>query len=132
MIWGAVFIGHAGHHLVGLALAEDFEVGIGLVQEEHRTGIRIHIGQQEQGLLQPPPGRGEIETDPALPVAEHDLAPLGNVTRRVELRSEKAADPLRQLPPLLGPFVMDPVAEISITKVSGFPLSPRFRGDDGE
>ena len=109
---GAVLIGYAGHHLVDLALAEDLEVGVGLVQEEHRTGIRVHTGQQEQGLLQPPPGRGEIEADPALPVAEHDLAPFGNVTRRVELRPEQAADPLRQLPPLLGPLVMDPVAEM--------------------
>ena len=42
---------------VDLPLAENLQVGVRLVQEQDRAGVRVQVGEDEQGLLEAPPGR---------------------------------------------------------------------------
>ena len=38
-----------------MALAENFEVGIGFIQQDYRAGIGVHVRKDEESLLQSPP-----------------------------------------------------------------------------
>ena len=52
MIWLPVSPRHIGEQPVDLALAQNLQVRVGLIEEQNGAGIRIHVRQQEQRLLQ--------------------------------------------------------------------------------
>ena len=41
---------------IDLPLPEDFQVGVGLVDQEHRVSVRIEVGEDQEQLLQPAAG----------------------------------------------------------------------------
>ena len=98
---------------VDLTLAEDLQVRVGLVQQEDRAGVRIEIGQEEQGLLESATRGGEIESHPPFPVAHGDLATLRDVAGRLQLRAEEAVNLFDELPPVLRTVLADVVAEVA-------------------
>ena len=98
--------------LIDLPLAKNLQVRIGLVQQEHRAGVRVHVCQKKQSLLEPPSRGGKVKLDPAFPVAHRDLATLGDVPRRSQFGCEQVLDPIDQIGPA-SPFLMNAVAEIA-------------------
>ena len=105
-----------------MALAENLQVRVGLVQKEDRAGVRIEIGQEEQGLLQSTSRGGEIEGHPSFPVAHGDLATLRDVAGRLQLRAEETVNLLDQLPPVLRTLFPDTVTEVAqYFRRAGFP-----------
>ena len=47
--------------MVDLPLPEDFQVGVGLVEQQNRFGIGIQVREEQEGLLQPTPGARQVE-----------------------------------------------------------------------
>lgn len=44
-----------GDHPVDLPLAQDLQMPVGLIQQQHGTGVALHVGKDEEGLLEPAP-----------------------------------------------------------------------------
>jgi len=66
-----------GEDLVGLALAQNLEVGVGLVEKHGGARVQAQKGQQQQGLLHPAARRRQVEADVfARPIGHVDLSSL--------------------------------------------------------
>ena len=98
---------------VDLALPQYLKVGVGLVEQQHGTGIGVHVREDQQSLLKPPAAGGEIKRGAVLAVAHGYLAPLVHVAGLVEVGPEQVTDLPGEPIPLLGPFTVDAKAEIS-------------------
>ena len=42
-------------HPADLPLAQDLQMRVGLIQQQHGTGVAVHVGKDEEGLLEPAP-----------------------------------------------------------------------------
>ena len=105
----AAFARHLGEQAVDLALAENLQVRVRLVQQQHRARIRVHVRQQQQRLLQAAAGGRQVEPDAlvlraALAIGHDNLAASGDVPRGIEPGAEQALDLLRPV----GPMAMMP------------------------
>ena len=110
---GAAVRGDLGYQAVCLALAEDFEMRVGFVQQDDRAGVGVHVGEDQEGLLQSPPARREVEGHAALAVPHGDLPPLRHVAGLVERRPEERLDPRHQRVPPVGRLVEDAEAQVA-------------------
>jgi len=98
----ALFCCHLGEELIGLALAEDFEVGIWFVEQEGRLGVGIEVGEQQQRLLQAEPGAGNVqERLLRVPIGHRDFRPLQKFGR-LEVNAEQSPDVAADLRPTSG------------------------------
>ncbi len=89
-----------GEDLVGLALAQNLEVGIGLIEKHRGARVETQKGQQQQGLLHPSARRRQVEADAvARPVGHVDLSSLDDQRRSVELDTEQGPDSLGETLP---------------------------------
>ena len=70
---------HRRQHVVHLPLAENLQVGVRLIQEQHRPGIGCHVSEQEEHLLLPPAAGGKIKIDFAAAELHRQLAALGDM-----------------------------------------------------
>ena len=86
---------------------------VGLVEQQDRARIPVHVRQQQQRLLQASARRRQVEASVALPVGHRDLAALGDVARRVELHAEQAPDVVDQGFPGGRFLFVNPEAEIT-------------------
>ena len=109
----AVGVGHLAQQLVGVTLAQDFEVGVGLVQQQHGARVGIQVGQQQQRLLQPASGGGEIEGNATLAIRHHDFAAFDQVAGWQELNPEQELHTAGELPPPVFRRLADPVAQVA-------------------
>jgi len=107
----AGLLGRLGQQLVYLALPQDLEVCIRFVQQQHGTRIPVHVCQKKQGLLQAACGGREIEVDPLFLIAHRDLAPLRDVSWRLQPCSKQAFNSAHQVNPAY-PIPVYGVAEI--------------------
>ena len=53
--------GHVSQQLINLALAKNFQMRVGFVQQEYRLGIGVKVGEEQERLLQAAPRAGKIE-----------------------------------------------------------------------
>ena len=83
---------HFGEQTVDLALAENLQVRVRLVQQQNGARIRVHVRQQQQRLLQAAAGGRQVEPDAPLAIGHHDLAASGDVPRGIELSAEQTPD----------------------------------------
>ena len=68
--------GELGYQAVYLALAEDFEMRVRLVQKDDGTRVGVHVGENQECLLKSPPACREIEGDVVLTIFRGDFSPL--------------------------------------------------------
>ena len=103
-------------HLVDLALAQDFEVSVGLVEKQHRAGVGGHVREQQHGLLLASTAGREVEPQAIMgPVSHRDLASLGDVLRLIETASEQLVDALVKALPYCVPILLleDSIAQVA-------------------
>ena len=100
------------YHLVYLALAQDFKMGVRLVQQKRRAGVGVEIGEYQQRLLEAPAAGRQVKNRAALAVCHCYLAALGYVARLVKARAEQAVYALNDFAPAVGVFFLYAVAEI--------------------
>ncbi len=53
--------GNIGQQVVDITLAQDFQMRIGFVEQQHRARVGEHEGQQHQHLLATAPRRGKVQ-----------------------------------------------------------------------
>ena len=86
---------------------------IGLIKQNRGTGIRRHVGQHKQRLLQAATAGGQIEINPAVLVSHGNFAALFNVSGRGKFHSEKRLHFRDQIIPEIGARRVYSMAEVS-------------------
>ena len=109
----AAFARHFSEQTVDLALAENLQVRVRLVQQQNGARIRVHVRQQQQRLLQAAAGGRQVEPDAPLAIGHHDLAARSDVPREIELSAEQTPNMHHQSVPWRRVLVVDLQAEIA-------------------
>ena len=98
---------------VDLALAEDFEMRIRFVQQDDRARIGVHVGKDQERLLQATPAGREVQGGAALPVPHRDLPPLLDIAGLVEFDPEQPLYAGNQRSPPVGALGQDTETQIA-------------------
>jgi hypothetical protein len=98
---GTGAVGQFGDEVVVLALAQHFEVRVGLVKQDGAAPVGIQVGQQQQRLLQATPRSRNVEQRPACsPIGQAKFAADGIELRNLNLNAEQLLDPAHDLLPV--------------------------------
>ena len=109
----SLFRGYLRQQSVSLALAQDLEMRIRLVEERDRAAIGVHVRQKQQRLLQSPSAGRDIERDPVFPVGHLDFAPFLHIAGLVESGAEEGFRPIGQKFPSVSAFLQHAVAQVA-------------------
>lgn len=93
--------------LINLALPEDFQVGIRLVQKEHGLRVGRQVRQEKKRLLHSAAGRRDVQLDAgAVQVAHRNLRPLLQMLRLLDCDAEKPLHLFDESGPALGAVLL--------------------------
>lgn len=68
--------------IIDVALAKDFQVGVGLVQKQHGAGVRQNVAKQEEHLLAAAARGGKVQFDAGgFAISQRQLGPFLDVDR---------------------------------------------------